>query len=51
MGKIYVGGLTFDNARRMLYSRFASVVPPGTNIDISLGQPRSININVVNEVK
>ncbi len=50
MGKIYVGSLTFENARRILYSRFAAVVPVGTNIDISLGEPRSININVVNEV-
>ena len=50
MGKIYVGGLTFQNVQRMLYSRFAAVVPAGTNIDISLGRPRSININVVNEV-
>ena len=50
MGKIYVGGLTFGNVQRLLYARFAAVVPAGTNIDISLGQPRSININVVNEV-
>jgi protein involved in polysaccharide export with SLBB domain len=50
MGKMFVAGYTFENARRLLYSRFASVVPPGTNIDVSLGQPRSININVVNEV-
>ena len=51
MGKIYVGGVTFQNVQRMLYSRFAAVVPAGTNIDISLGEPRSININVVNEVQ
>ena len=51
MGKIYVGGVTFQNVQRMLYSRFAAVVPAGTNIDISLGQPRTININVVNEVR
>lgn len=51
MGKIYVGGLTFANAQRLLYSRFMAVVPGGTNIDISLGQPRSINVNVVNEVE
>ena len=50
MGKIYVGGMTFQNVQRMLYSRFAAVVPAGTNIDISLGRPRTININVVNEV-
>lgn len=51
MGKIYVGGVTFQNVQRMLYSRFAAVVPAGTNIDISLGEPRTININVVNEVQ
>ncbi len=50
MGKIYVGSLTFENVRRILYSRFAAVVPSGTNIDISLGKQRTININVVNEV-
>jgi protein involved in polysaccharide export with SLBB domain len=50
MGKIYVGGNTFENVRRLLYARFSAVVPEGTNIDVSLGQPRSININVVNEV-
>lgn len=50
MGKLYVGGLTFENARRILYSRFSAVVPAGTNVDISLGEPRSINVNVVNEV-
>jgi polysaccharide biosynthesis/export protein len=50
MGKIYLGGYTFENARRLLYARFAAVVPQGTNIDISLGQPRTINVNVVNEV-
>ena len=50
MGKIYVGGVTFSNVQRLLYSRFTAVVPAGTNIDISLGQPRSINVNVVNEV-
>jgi polysaccharide biosynthesis/export protein len=51
VGKIYVGGYTFENARKILYSRFASMVPSGTSVDISLGQPRTININVVNEVK
>ncbi len=50
MGKIYVGGVTWQNVQRILYSRFSAVVPAGTNIDFSLGEPRSININVVNEV-
>ena len=51
LGKINVAGLTFDNVRAIVYSRFKSVVPPGTNISITLGEPRSININVVGEVK
>jgi protein involved in polysaccharide export with SLBB domain len=50
MGKIYVGSLTFENVRKILYAKFAAVTPVGTKIDISLGQPRTININVVNEV-
>lgn len=50
LGKINVAGMTFENARSIVYSRFKSVVPPSTNIAISIGQPRSININVVGEV-
>ncbi len=51
LGKINVQGLTFDNVRSIVHSRFRSVVPPGTNISVSLGQPRSINVNVVGEVE
>ena len=50
LGKIQVQGLTFDNVRSIIDSRFRSVVPSGTNISVSLGQPRSINVNVVGEV-
>ncbi|RZM12870.1 MAG: hypothetical protein EOO88_45045, partial [Pedobacter sp.] len=51
LGKINVQGLTFENVRSIVYSRFKSVVPAGTNISITIGQPRSININVVGEVE
>ncbi len=51
LGKINVAGLTFENARAIIYSRFRSVSPAGTNISITIGQPRSINVNVVGEVK
>lgn len=50
MGKINVAGLTFENVRKIVDSRFRNVVPPGTNISVTLGQPRSINVNVVGEV-
>ncbi|MDB5201788.1 MAG: capsule polysaccharide export protein [Ferruginibacter sp.] len=51
LGKINVAGLTFENMRAIVYSRFQSVSPPGTNISVSIGQPRSINVNVVGEVQ
>ena len=50
LGKIYVGGLMFDNMRRIVYAKFAARTPPGTQITVSLGQPRKINVHVVNEV-
>ncbi len=50
LGKIYLAGNTFENVQRLIYARFSSIVPAGTNIDVMLGQPRSINVNVVNEV-
>ena len=51
LGKINVQGLEFNNVRSIINARFRSVVPGGTNISVSLGQPRSININVVGEVR
>ncbi|MBL0145101.1 MAG: SLBB domain-containing protein [Chitinophagaceae bacterium] len=50
IGKIYVQGLTFANVRSMLMQRFKAYVPASTNMTISLGQPRSINVNVAGEV-
>ena len=50
LGKITVQGLTFETAQSLIRARFSSRVPAGTNIQITLGQPRSININVVGEV-
>jgi protein involved in polysaccharide export with SLBB domain len=50
LGKINVQGLTFENMRSVVSSRFRSVIPPSTNLAVSLGQPRTININVVGEV-
>lgn len=51
LGKINVQGLEFNNVRSIVDARFRSVVPPGTNISVSLGQPRTINVNVVGEVR
>ena len=50
LGKITVQGLTFENAQNLIAARFSTAVPAGTNIQVTLGQPRTININVVGEV-
>lgn len=50
LGKITVQGLTFENAQKLIYARFSGAVPMGTNIQVTLGQPRTINVNVVGEV-
>ncbi len=51
IGKIYLQGLTFENVRALLTQRFKAYVPPSTNIAVSLGQPRTISINVAGEIR
>lgn len=51
LGKITVQGLTYENAQSLIRSRFSSRVPAGTNIQVTLGQPRTVNVNVVGEVE
>ena len=50
IGKIYLQGLTFENVRSLLTRRFRAFVPPSTNISVSIGQPRTISVNVAGEV-
>jgi polysaccharide biosynthesis/export protein len=50
LGKIYLQGLTFEQVRSLLIQRFRSYVPTGTNITVSLGQPRTVSINVAGEI-
>ncbi len=50
LGKITVQGLTFENARSIIMDRFRRVIPPSTNISVTMGQPRSVIINVSGEV-
>ena len=51
LGKITVQGLTFANARSIIYNRFKKVIPASTNISIALGQPRSIVVQVSGNVE
>ncbi len=50
VGKINVQGLTFEEMRALVVAKFRRVVPGATKISVSLGQPRSINVNVVGNV-
>lgn len=50
LGKIYIQGLTFENVRSLITRRFKSYVPASTNITVSIGEPRTISVNVVGEV-
>ena len=51
LGKITVQGLTFANVRAIVYDRFRRVVPTTTNISVTLGQPRSIVVQVSGNVE
>ena len=50
LGRITVGGYTFETARNIIKNRFQQVTPPSTNVSVSMGQPRSIIVNVSGEV-
>lgn len=51
LGKITLQGLTFQNARAVLLDRFRRVVPPSTNISVTLGQPRSVVVQASGNVE
>ena len=50
LGKITVQGLTFNNARSIIFDRFKRVIPASTNISVTLGQPRSIVVQASGNV-
>ncbi len=51
LGKITVQGLTFDNARKIIFARFKKVIPPSTNIAVTMGEPRTIIVQASGEVQ
>ncbi len=50
IGKIHVGGLSFQEITTIITSKFKRVTPGSTKVSVSMGKPRSININVVGNV-
>ncbi len=51
VGKIYLQGLNFDAASRIIRQQFRKIVPSSTNIDVQMGKPRTIRVTIVGEVK
>lgn len=54
LGKIYLGGLPFEQAKRILKSKYRNIAAGGSNIEISLAvgnTARNIAVNVVGYIK
>lgn len=51
MGKVYIAGLSYQEARRVLITRYQRFLPRGTNLEIIMGpKRRTISINMVGMV-
>jgi protein involved in polysaccharide export with SLBB domain len=51
VGKIYLQGLSFEEATRVVVQKFRKVVPPTTHIDVQMGKARTLRVTIVGEVK
>ena len=51
IGKVYLKGLTFENAKKLLKQRYSSYINLNqSNFDVSLVYSKSIQVNIVGEV-
>lgn len=50
IGKIYLQGMTFDAASRIIESKFRKIVPQNTNVDVQMGKSRTIRVTILGEV-
>lgn len=51
IGKIYLQGLTFESAQKVVESKFKKIVPSNTTIDVQMGKTRTIRVTLVGEVR
>jgi protein involved in polysaccharide export with SLBB domain len=49
IGKIYLQGMTFENAKNVIQNKFRSIVAAST-IDVQLGKIRTIKVTIIGEV-
>lgn len=50
VGKIYLQGMTFDAASRLISQKFRKIIPQNTSIDVQMGKARTIRITILGEV-
>jgi protein involved in polysaccharide export with SLBB domain len=50
IGKIYLQGMTFDAASRIIENKFRKIVPQNTNVDVQMGKSRTIRVTILGEV-
>ena len=50
IGKIFLKGVTYKNAREIITGKFAAVTPAGSNIEVTISSVRTIRVNVIGEV-
>ncbi len=51
IGKIYLQGLTMEEAARIITNKFRKISPQNTSIDVQLGKARTIRVTIIGEVK
>ena len=50
IGKIFLKGTTYKNARDIISEKFRAITPSGSNIEVTLGAVKTIRVNVIGEV-
>lgn len=51
VGKVYVQGMTLEEATRMISNRFRKVIAANSSVDVQMGKARTIRVTVLGEVK
>jgi polysaccharide biosynthesis/export protein len=50
IGRIYVQGLQYENARTVIANKFRNNIASGSNIDVQMGVIRTIKVSIIGEV-
>lgn len=50
VGKIFLQGMTFDAASRLIAQKFRKIIPQNTSVDVQMGKARTIRVTILGEV-